>query len=138
MIVYIFFALLLALICCASIQASQFDSERSGKNIRISLCNIWCWLLRYSQRGRSWSNTISRNYLPGRFEMEAGPYILVLIPATKLNIPLAVNYGGTAETISLWNKDSIITSGSKSWIVKNHTWRIDQQETNTLNLSNLL
>jgi len=55
---------------------------------------------------------------------------LVLVPTSNLNQPLVEKYEGTHTIIRLWNKDSIVTTGSKSKIVKTKSWRIDQQGTN--------
>ncbi len=60
---------------------------------------------------------------------------LVLMPTTRLNVPLAAKYPakgpdtGTADVISKWKQDSVTTVGIKNQIAMNEDWRIDQQGT---------
>ena len=56
---------------------------------------------------------------------------LVLKPTTNLNQPLISQYAGTADVISKWNMDAVTMTGSKSGIVINSDWRIDQQGTHS-------
>ena len=57
----------------------------------------------------------------------------VLKPTTNLNQPLkSVNTGvgtGSHDVIRKWNRDAVTTTGSKSNIINNENWRIDQQGT---------
>lgn len=60
---------------------------------------------------------------------------LVLMPTTRLNVPLIDKYPakgkntGTADVISKWSLNSVTTVGIRNQIAINEDWRIDQQGT---------